>query len=153
MQPPAIELSDNANEISAPIVGKVIPMEEIPDQVFSSGVMGVGFGIIPTIGKVYAPFDGECQMVFDTKHALGLVSENGVEMLIHVGLETVNLEGRPFKIHVNSGDAIKKGQLLLEFDIDAIKAAGCKIETPVLVTNVDDLSGVKVKNNKILIGG
>lgn len=150
---PAIELSDNANEISAPIVGKVIPMEEIPDQVFSSGVMGVGFGIIPTIGKVYAPFDGECQMVFDTKHALGLVSENGVEMLIHVGLETVNLEGRPFKVHVNSGDAIKKGQLLLEFDIDAIKASGCKIETPVLVTNVDDLSGVKVENNKILIGG
>lgn len=150
---PAIELSDSANEISAPIVGKVIPMEEIPDQVFASGVMGVGFGIIPTIGKVYAPFDGECQTVFDTKHALGLVSENGVEVLIHVGLETVNLEGKPFKAHVNSGDAIKKGQLLLEFDIDAIKAAGCKIETPVLVTNADNFDSIKVENNKILIGG
>ncbi len=148
-----IELSDNENEISAPIVGKVIPLEEVPDQVFSSGVMGVGFGVIPTIGKVYAPFDGKCQTVFDTKHALGLTSDNGVEVLIHVGLETVNLKGQPFKVYVNSGDAIKKGQLLMEFDIDAIKAAGCGIETPVLVTNVDDLGGVRVENNKIIIGG
>ncbi len=148
-----IELSDNENEISAPIVGKVIPLEEIPDQVFSSGVMGVGFGVVPTIGKVYAPFDGKCQTVFDTKHALGLTSDNGVEVLIHVGLETVNLKGEPFKVYVSSGDTIKKGQLLMEFDIDAIKAAGCGIETPVLVTNVDDLSGVRVENNKIIIGG
>ncbi len=150
---PEIALSDDDNIITTPIPGKVIPLEEVPDGVFSSGVMGVGFGVIPSVGKVYAPFDGECQMVFDTLHALGLMSNHGVEMLIHVGLETVSLEGKPFKAHVKSGDPIKKGQLLLEFDIDAIKAAGCKIETPVLVSNPDDLPGVKVENDKIMIGG
>lgn len=149
----APQLSGNPNEISSPIVGKVIPLEEVPDEAFSSGAMGVGFGVIPAVGKVYAPFDGKCQMVFETRHALGLVSENGVEILIHVGLETVNLEGKPFKAHVSSGDSIRRGQLLLEFDIDAIKAAGCRIETPILVTNAEDLNGVKVQDNKIVIGG
>lgn len=150
---PEIKLSDEKNVITSPIAGKVIPLEDVPDGVFSSGVMGVGFGVIPSSGKVYAPFDGQCQMVFDTKHALGLVSNDGVEMLIHVGLDTVSLEGKPFKAHVNSGDPIKKGQLLLEFDIDAIQAAGCRIETPVLVSNPDDLPGVRVDNDKIVIGG
>lgn len=150
---PEVTLSDEKNVIASPIAGKVIPLEDVPDGVFSSGVMGVGFGVIPSSGKVYAPFDGQCQMVFDTKHALGLVSNDGVEMLIHVGLETVSLEGKPFKAHVNSGDPIKKGQLLLEFDIDAIQAAGCRIETPVLVSNPDDLPGVRVDNDKIVIGG
>lgn len=86
-------------------------------------------------------------------HALGLLSDNGVELLIHVGLETVNLNGKPFKAHVNSGDSIKKGELLLEFNIEEIKRAGCEIQTPVLVSNSEDFENIVVENGKIEIGG
>lgn len=107
--------------IHALIKGKVIPLEEVPDATFSSGVLGSGFGILPSEGKVYAPFDGVCESVFDTLHAMGLKSNQGIEVLIHVGLETVRLEGKPFKAHVKSGDPIQKGQLLLEFDLAQIQ--------------------------------
>lgn len=139
--------------IEAPIRGEVIPLQEISDETFASGVLGAGFGILPSEGKVYAPFDGVCESVFDTLHALGLKSEKGVEVLIHVGLDTVRLEGRPFKAHVKSGDSIKKGQLLLEFDMEKIKAGGCETTTPVLVTNADDFASVTVENDKIIVGG
>lgn len=140
-------------EIASPVPGEVIPMEEISDSTFASGVLGKGFGVIPSEGKVYAPFDGVCESIFDTLHALGLRSDGGVELLIHVGLDTVNLQGRPFKAHIKSGERMKKGQLLLEFDIDEIKASGCETVTPVLVTNVDDFASITVKNEKIVIGG
>ena len=125
-------------EITAPIKGEVIPLTEVKDPTFAEGILGEGFAVIPTEGKVYAPFDGRCDNIFDTLHALGLTSDNGVELLIHVGLETVNLNGAPFKAHVENGQHFKKGDLLLEFDIDAIKKAGCEIQTPVIVTNADE---------------
>ena len=103
--------------------------------------------------KVYAPFDGECENLADTLHALGLLSTGGVSLLIHVGLETVGLEGKPFKAHVKTGDRIKKGQLLLEFDIDAIKAAGCPTITSVLVTNEDEVGEASIVADKIMVGG
>lgn len=140
-------------EITSPIPGKVIPLEDVKDNTFASGMLGKGFAVVPSEGKVYAPFDGTCSMVFDTLHALGLSSDNGVELLIHVGLETVSLNGKPFKAHVNSGDTIKKGELLLEFDIEEIKRAGCEIQTPVLVSNADDFENITVENDRIVIGG
>lgn len=139
--------------IESPIPGEVIPLESVKDPTFASGMLGKGFAVVPSEGKVYAPFDGTCSMVFDTLHALGLSSDNGVELLIHVGLETVNLNGKPFKAHVNSGDAIKKGDLLLEFDIEEIKRAGCEMQTPVLVSNSDEFKHIAVENNTIIIGG
>lgn len=145
-------IEENTTEILAPIKGKVIPLEEVKDSTFASGMVGKGFAVVPTEGKVYAPFDGTCAMIFDTLHALGLVSNDGVELLIHVGLETVNLKGAPFKAHVQNGQSFKKGDLLLEFDIDAIKKAGCEIQTPVLVTNANDYENLTVKSDRIVIG-
>ena len=139
--------------IEAPVNGKVIPLEQVNDETFATGVLGKGLAVEPSEGKVYAPFDGECVNVFDTLHALSLTSENGIEMLIHVGLETVGLGGKPFTAHVHSGDKIKKGQLLLEFDIEEIKNSGCDIVTPVLIMNEDEVGKVTVKDNKIVIGG
>ena len=140
-------------EIEAPIPGEVIPLTEVKDQTFASGVLGEGYAIVPSEGKVYAPFDGTCENLFDTLHAMGLLSDSGVELLIHVGLETVGLNGAPFTAHIKTGDKFKKGDLLLEFDIDAIKAAGCETQTPVIVTNAEDVGGITIEGNKIVIGG
>ncbi|MDD3219804.1 MAG: beta-glucoside-specific PTS transporter subunit IIABC [Lachnospiraceae bacterium] len=139
--------------ISSPVKGKIIPLEQVNDETFSSGMMGHGIAVEPTEGKVYAPFDGECEMMFETLHAMGLTSNSGVSILIHVGLETVGLNGKPFTAHVNSGDKINKGQLLLEFDMEAIKAAGCETVTPILVTNEDEVGEVTIENGSIIIGG
>ena len=128
-------------------------MNQIPDEVFSAGVLGACCGIEPEEGRVYAPINGKISQLADTLHALGLMSESGVSLLIHVGLETVGLEGKPFKAHIKTGDPIKKGQLLLEFDIDAIKAAGCPTITSVLVTNEDEVGEAKIEADKIMIGG
>lgn len=127
--------------VYSPIPGSVIPLSEIPDEAFSSGAMGQGVGIVPAEGKVYAPFDGTVEMVFDTKHAIGLTSSDGVSLLIHVGLDTVELNGQYFTAHVSAEDPIKKGQLLLEFDLDKI-AEKYKTVTPVLVVNTDDYTSV-----------
>lgn len=140
-------------EIDAPIRGQVISLSEVKDQTFASGVLGEGYAIIPSEGKVYAPFDGTCENLIDSLHAMGLVSDNGVEMLIHVGLETVALQGAPFTPHVKTGDSFKKGDLLMEFDINAIKAAGYETQTPVIITNAEDVGGVIVEENKLVIGG
>lgn len=107
----------------------------------------------PVKGKVYAPFDGVCENLFDTLHAIGITSDNGIEMLLHVGLETVALKGEPFKAHTGNGEHFKKGALLLEFDIDAIQKAGCEIQTPVIITNAEELGGVTVENERLVIGG
>lgn len=139
--------------IDAPVKGNVIPLEEVNDPTFATGVLGKGLAVEPTEGKVYAPFDGVCENLFDTLHALALVSDTGIVMLIHVGLETVSLGGKPFKAHVKTGDKIKKGQLLLEFDIDEIKNSGCETVTPVVITNEDEIGKVNLENGKIVIGG
>lgn len=150
--PAALPLAEKV-EVEAPVPGKVIPLTEVKDQTFASGVLGEGFAIIPSEGKVYAPFDGVCENLFDTYHAMGLLSDSGVELLIHVGLETVKLNGAPFTPHTATGQRFKKGDLLLEFDIKAIQAAGCEIQTPVLVTNAEDVGKITITGNKIIIGG
>ena len=129
--------------IYAPAKGKAIPSSEIQDPTFAAEVLGSGIGIIPEDGKIYAPFDGSLDLLYDTKHALGLTSKDDVEVLIHVGIDTVQLEGKYFTAHANSGDEVKKGQLLLEVDLAGIQAAGYKIDTPIIVTNTDDYAEVK----------
>lgn len=128
------------NGVYAPMAGNAVPVSEVPDPVFAEGMMGNGIAIEPTDGKVYAPCDATVDVMFDTGHAVSLVADTGAEILIHVGLETVSLEGKPFKVHIAKGDKVKKGQLMIEADLEAIKAAGLKTITPVVVCNHDEYS-------------
>lgn len=139
--------------IASGVSGLICGIVQLKAYAFASGILGEGYAVIPSEGKVYAPFDGLCENLFDTLHALGLTSDQGVEMLIHVGLETVTLNGAPFTAHIKSGDRFKKGDLLLEFNIEEIQKAGCEIQTPVLITNAEELGGVTVEDNKLIIGG
>jgi glucose-specific phosphotransferase system IIA component len=116
--------------------GRIMPLEEVSDPVFSSKSMGEGFAYLPTAGKVVAPFDGEVIMVFKTKHAIGIKDKSGLEFLIHIGLDTVNLKGDGFIEHVAVGDRIKKGQLLVEFDMDFIVSKACSLESCIILTNL-----------------
>jgi PTS system beta-glucosides-specific IIC component len=125
-------------QIVTPIQGEILPLSKVKDSAFSEGLLGQGFGIEPSEGKVYAPCDGTIMTLFPTKHAIGLISDNGAEVLIHVGLDTVKLDGQYFESHVEQGQHVKQGDLLLTFDIDAIKAAGFSVQTPVIITNTQD---------------
>ncbi|MGL5313219.1 MAG: beta-glucoside-specific PTS transporter subunit IIABC [Peptostreptococcaceae bacterium] len=128
----------NSNqEVQSPINGKVLALSDIEDPVFSSGAMGKGIAIKPEDNKVYAPFNGTVEFIADSKHAIGLLSENGVELLIHVGMDTVKMNGKGFNIKTNVGSKVKQGDLLLEFDIQAIEKAGYTTVTPVVITNGD----------------
>ena len=124
--------------IGAPIEGEAVVSAEISDPTFAEEMLGKGMAIRPAVGKVYAPVDATVAMVFGTKHAISLVSEGGAEILIHVGLDTVSLNGEPFTIHVEADQKVKKGDLIAEFDMDAIKAAGLETITPVIICNSDD---------------
>ena len=128
----------SGEEIKSPMNGTVIPLSEVPDAVFSSEMLGKGFGVEPSEGKAYAPVDGEVTTVFDTKHAIGLMSKHGVELLIHIGMDTVKLNGKGFDVKVKTGDQVKAGDLLAEFDMDLIKGEGYPVTTAVVVTNTDD---------------
>ena len=130
--------------VYSPLTGNAIALYNVNDPTFASGALGKGFAIVPSEGKVYAPFDGTLDLLYDTKHALGMTSNDGIELLIHVGLNTVELEGRYYTAHAKSGDAIKKGQLLLEFDLLKIQEAGYDITTPVIVTNADNYNETAV---------
>lgn len=125
----------DAKVIHAPFKGNVKPISACGDPVFASKAMGDGIVITPSEGTLYSPVDGEVMLVFPTKHAIGLKSNSGTELLIHVGMDTVNLEGKPFEVFVSQGEKIKAGQPLLQADLNAIQAAGCAIETPVVITN------------------
>ena len=128
---------EKENVIYSPCNGQVVPLTEVPDPVFSEKVLGDGFAVIPAEGKIYAPTDGEVTMVFDTLHAIGLTSSQGTELLIHIGLDTVTLAGEPFTAYITAGDKVKKGDLLMEVDLDKIKTAGLNCITPVLINNTD----------------
>ena len=131
-----------ANNVASPMKGNVKALAESEDEAFASGALGEGLAIEPTEGKLYAPFDGEIVTFFPTGHAIGLKSADGVELLIHVGMDTVKLNGEGFTPKAKQGDHVKKGDLLLEFDIAKIKAAGYSIVSPVIVTNTDDYADV-----------
>jgi PTS system sucrose-specific IIC component len=139
---PAKKIETEKDTVYSPIKGKVIPLSEVKDETFAGEVLGKGIGIEPAEGKVYAPFDGEITTLFDTKHAVGLSNEDGLEILIHVGINTVELDGKGYTAHVAEGDKVSCGDLLLTVDLDAIRKAGYDTTTPVIVTNSDDYSEV-----------
>lgn len=128
----------------APVKGNVIGREEIPDETFAAGILGDGVGIEPETGEVVAPFDGEISTVADTRHAVGITGPDGMEVLIHVGIDTVNMKGEGFEVFVSEGEKVKAGQRLLTFDIEKIKEAGYSTTTAVLLTNSDDYPDFKV---------
>ncbi|HCM87751.1 MULTISPECIES: beta-glucoside-specific PTS transporter subunit IIABC [Enterococcus] len=127
----------------SPIRGQVIPLSEVQDEAFASEALGKGFAIDPIEGKVVAPFDGKVVAIFPTKHAIGLVSETGVEVLIHVGLNTVELNGKYFEAFVEADEAVKKGQPILTFDLEKIQAAGYVTQVPIVVTNTPQYSSIE----------
>lgn len=126
--------------IFAYAAGEAVPVDRVPDPTFSQEILGKGMAIIPADGKIYAPCDGRIQMVFDTLHAISMVSDFGAEILIHAGLDTVTLKGNGFKAHVIEGDEVKRGQLLLEMDTEKIKAAGLDPITPLIICNSGEYS-------------
>ncbi|MGM0216307.1 PTS system trehalose-specific EIIBC component [Enterococcus sp. AZ109] len=125
-------------EMFAPLKGEVLPLNQAKDPVFAEGMMGQGVVINPSEGKLYAPFDGQVSLLFPTKHAIGLLSNDGTEVLIHIGIDTVKLDGQHFTAKVSQGDTVTKGQLLMEFDLEAIRAAGYEVQTPIIVTNSNE---------------
>lgn len=131
------------NTVLAPMSGTVLALEQVPDATFASGLLGQGVAIIPQDGRVVAPFAGEVASLFATKHAIGLLSDSGVEVLIHVGIDTVKLGSGPFTAHVQVGDRVNVGDLLLEFDRAAILAAGYDLATPIIISNSDSTGGVR----------
>lgn len=147
---PVMRIQTEPGCIYAPVEGIAIPHTEIKDATFAAGVVGEGAGIIPTKGEVVAPFDGQISMFFDTKHAIGLVSDEGVEILIHVGVNTVELNGKHFTPLKQSGDKVKAGDRLLEFDMEAIKAEGYDLTTAVLVPAPNHVKLVKTGEVKQL---
>lgn len=147
----------DGNKLYAPMKGKTVPLTQVADPAFAEELLGRGLAIIPTEGRVYSPVDGIVETMFDTGHSVCLRSNTDVEILIHVGLETVTLNGAAFTVHCKNGDTVRKGQLLLEADLAAIQAAGLPIITPVLVCNDRDyptfetVIGRDVTNEDVII--
>ncbi|HBZ4246426.1 PTS beta-glucoside transporter subunit IIABC [Klebsiella aerogenes] len=141
------------NDILAPMSGSVLALDQVPDSTFASGLLGKGVAIIPAVGKVIAPFSGEVASLFQTKHAIGLLSDSGIELLIHVGIDTVKLDGVPFTAHVKEGDKVQAGDLLLEFDRQAILDAGYDLATPIIISNSDDYRSVEIVSTSVVDAG
>lgn len=133
----------NDDTVYAPLEGKVVALADVPDATFAEGVLGLGAAIEPAVGEVIAPADGEVSSIFDTHHAVGLTLDNGMELLIHVGINTVALNGEGFTAHVSEGDRVKRGQPLISFDKDFITSKGYQIITPVIISNADDYKEIK----------
>lgn len=134
---PAASGAGALGPVAAPVKGEIVALDQVKDEVFSTGAMGKGVAVEPAEGKVYAPADGEITTFFPTGHAIGMTADNGVEILIHVGMDTVEMNGEGFTPKAKQGDHVKKGDLLLEFDIEKIKAAGHPVTTPIIITNTD----------------
>lgn len=145
--------SPKKEQIHAPLTGKVVLLEEVPDPVFSEKMMGDGIAIDPTQNQVFSPVDGEIVSVFPTKHAITIRSKSGAELLIHMGLETVKLNGEGFHVLVEEGDKIKKGNPIAEFDINKVSNTGTKVITPIILLNVKQFKIENRQNNQSVTGG
>lgn len=132
-------VADSELKAASPVKGHVIPVAQVNDAAFASEALGKGVGVIPAEGKIYAPFDGEASVVFPTGHAIGLISDNGVEVLIHIGIDTVELDGKGFTSHVTQGQKVKQGDLLVEVDLDLLKKENYDTTVIFIVTNMDDI--------------
>lgn len=148
-----LEESRKQDIIASPLDGKIKNLADIEDEVFASGAMGEGVAMEPDKGVVYAPANAKVSMIFKTGHAIGLVTELGTEILIHIGLDTVELEGEGFEKLVNEGDEVLSGQPLINFDIEKIKQKGYKLDIPVIVTNTNDIIDVLITNEQQLRHG
>lgn len=144
---------DNGIKIGAPVAGKLVSISEVSDPTFGEEILGKGAAIIPSEGKIYAPADGTVSTVFPTGHAVAMTADSGAEILIHVGLDTVKLDGKHFTIHAKEDQQVKKGDLLLEADLGQIKADGYDIITPVVICNSDDFFEVKMADSKEVAQG
>lgn len=141
------------SKIVSPLNGELVALSEVPDQVFSTGLLGSGVAIIPSEGKLVAPCDGIITVAFPTGHAIGLVTNNSIELLMHIGLDTVELNGKYFDVKVKVGDSVAKGDVLVQFDIEKIKDSGYNTITPIIVTNTSDYQDIKVTSPKIIESG
>jgi PTS system beta-glucosides-specific IIC component len=137
------------SKVMLPVSGEVKDLSECTDEMFRNRALGDGVLVIPDDGKIVAPFDGTVTALFDTGHAIGLTSDDGLEVLIHIGLDTVELNGKPFDVKVSQGEHVKLGQLLMNVDLEQIKASGKSTETPVIVTNAGGLQVVALKAGKL----
>ncbi|MCR8846518.1 PTS glucose transporter subunit IIA [Paenibacillus sp. SC116] len=138
--------------IVAPITGKAVALDQVPDAAFSQKIIGDGIAIEPTEGVFIAPFDGTIVHLIDSHHSLVMASETGVELLVHIGINTVSLQGKPFTPHVKSGDKVKKGDTLIEFDIAQIKEAGLPTVTPIVIANGDIVAELKAHEGNVTAG-
>lgn len=137
-----IKLEKSNSTIQAPLEGNVYPLENAQDEAFASGALGKGVVIVPTGNEVVAPFDGEVVTLFPTKHAIGIISDTGVELLIHIGINTVEMNGDGFESFVQQGERVKAGQLLVRFDSEKIKERGFSTQTMIIVTNSNNYKSI-----------
>ncbi len=153
MELPPLEGEEGKEIICAPIIGEAVLSAEISDPTFQQEMLGQGMAIKPTIGKVCAPADGKIEMMIDSMHAISMTTAQGAEILIHVGLDTVALKGKYFKGHVKEGSMVKRGDLLLEFDMEAINEAGYDMISPIIICNSDDYTQIeRVTGKQVQIG-
>lgn len=139
--------------VGSPVAGRLVSIKEVSDPTFGEEILGKGAAIIPSANQIYAPIDGKVATVFPTGHAVAITGQDGTEVLIHVGLDTVKLNGEHFTIHVESDQEVKKGDLLLEADLEQIKAAGYDIITPVVICNSDEFSEIVAEPSKDVAPG
>ncbi len=136
-------------EIFAPLYGDIIPLSKVPDPVFSEKMMGDGIAIIPRSGKIVSPVNGQVIQVFPTKHAIGIRSERGLELLIHIGLETVELNGEGFEVLVNTDEPIKAGDPLVKVNLEYLKSENKDIVTPIIITNMEKVLEIKASQERV----
>lgn len=139
--------------LTAPISGKMLALENVPYPFFAKKMMGDGIAVDPVNGKVVSPIDGKIIQVFPTKHAVGISTNNGVEILIHIGLDTVNLNGEGFTAHVNEGDQVKQGELLISFEIDLVREKAKSTVTPIIITNTEDMAEISFNDKDNVTAG
>lgn len=140
-------------EIYAPLTGEYVKIEDIPDPVFAQKMMGEGFGINPTEGEVVSPIEGKVDNVFPTKHAIGLKANNGLELLVHIGLDTVQLDGEGFEVLVNSGGTVQVGDPLVKFNLEYISNNAKSVISPVIITNTDQTSAININDVNAIVKG
>lgn len=144
---------DKNIQIYAPLSGEYVKIEDIPDPVFAQKMMGEGFGINPTEGTVVSPIEGNVDNVFPTKHAIGLKAENGLELLVHIGLDTVQLDGEGFEVLVDSGDTVKVGDPIIKFDVEYIRNNAKSVISPVIITNSDQTASIHFEDVNVVVKG
>lgn len=144
---------DNTDMLASPAAGRTIDISEVADPTFAEGILGQGIAIIPSDDTVYSPCDGTIDLMFDTGHAVNLISDKGTEILIHIGLETVSLKGKHFKTFMNTGDKVKKGDKLIEFDRQAIADEGFNTVIPIVICNSDAYDDIKPEIGRDVMPG